>query len=104
MSADLCIGCEDPACKRRDAWEADVADLTAALPRQCSMCESDDCRRESAWEVYTESVSAMKQNYSKVSAQYMKSCLREFVAENGACHSRIWLTAYNKLESARAAL
>ena len=43
-------------------------------------------------------------NYSKVSAQYMKSCLREFVAENGACHSRIWLTAYNKLESARAAL
>ena len=72
--------------------------------RQCSMCESDDCRRESAWEVYTESVSAMKQNYSKVSAQYMKSCLREFVAENGACHSRIWLTAYNKLESARAAL
>ena len=74
------------------------------VQRQCSMCESDDCRRESAWELYTSAVSAMIQNYSKTSAAYMKECMRLFVQENGACHSRIWLTAYNKLESARAAL
>jgi hypothetical protein len=72
--------------------------------RQCKMCESDDCRRESAWEGYVAAVSAMKESYSNTSAQYMKACLREFVEENRACHSRIWLTAYAKLESARAAL
>jgi hypothetical protein len=49
-------------------------------------------------------VSAMKESYSNVSAQYMKACAREFVEENRACHSRIWLTAYGKLASARAAL
>lgn len=72
--------------------------------RQCKMCESDDCRRESAWEVYAAAVSAMQESYSNTSAQYMKACAREFMNENGACHSRIWLIAYNKLASARAAL
>jgi len=72
--------------------------------RQCAMCDSDDCRRESSWEVYSAAVSAMKQNYSNGSVQYMKACARDFMDENGACHSRIWLIAYNKLASARAAL
>jgi len=46
----------------------------------------------------------MQESYSNTSAQYMKACAREFMNENGACHSRIWLIAYNKLASARAAL
>ncbi len=28
MSADLCAGCEDPACKRRDAWDNYAAKMS----------------------------------------------------------------------------
>jgi len=72
---------------------------------QCAMCESADCRREAAWICFTESVSAMKQSYSSLSATYMKACLRGFIEEAAACHARIWTAAYSKINSsARAAL